>query len=218
MFGVVPKPLWERRIPADARNRIPMGMRCLLVEHESGLVLIDTGSGNKENAEVPRHLRHRERAAPTDARALEDGIAAAGFSPDDVTLVINTHLHFDHAGGNTFRDADGHGAADVPERALRGAARRVRVRDAHERAHGGELLPAQLGCRCARPGASSWSTATREIVAGHPRAAARRAHAPSPERRARERAARRPASSATWCRPRITCRCPGSWATTWSRW
>src|SRR5215207_11434035 len=50
MFGVVPKPLWERRIPADARNRIPLGMRCLLVEHETGLVLLDTGVGNKEDA------------------------------------------------------------------------------------------------------------------------------------------------------------------------
>ena len=48
MFGVVPKPLWEKRIAADARNRIPMGMRCLLVEHDSELVLIDTGLGNKE--------------------------------------------------------------------------------------------------------------------------------------------------------------------------
>ena len=50
MFGVVPKPLWERRIPADERNRIQLGMRCLLIEHESGLVLLDNGAGNKEDA------------------------------------------------------------------------------------------------------------------------------------------------------------------------
>src|SRR2546425_13247971 len=49
MFGVVPKVLWERRIPADERNRIPLALRCLLVEHDDGLVLIDTGIGNKEN-------------------------------------------------------------------------------------------------------------------------------------------------------------------------
>ena len=49
MFGVVPKPLWEKRIPADERNRIQLGMRCLLIEHPSGLILIDTGAGNKEN-------------------------------------------------------------------------------------------------------------------------------------------------------------------------
>ncbi|MFN8877509.1 MAG: hypothetical protein ACK5Z1_10065, partial [Gemmatimonadota bacterium] len=48
MFGVVPKPLWEKRLAADARNRIPMGMRCLLVEHDLGLVLVDTGAGTKE--------------------------------------------------------------------------------------------------------------------------------------------------------------------------
>src|SRR6187401_1617174 len=48
MFGVVPKPLWERRIKADERNRIQLGMRCLLIEHERGLVLIDNGAGNKE--------------------------------------------------------------------------------------------------------------------------------------------------------------------------
>ena len=50
MFGVVPKPLWERRIPPDERNRIPLALRCLLVEHDDGLVLIDTGLGNKEDA------------------------------------------------------------------------------------------------------------------------------------------------------------------------
>src|SRR5580700_133315 len=49
MFGVVPKPLWEKRIAPDERNRIPLGMRCLLIEHDIGLVLIDTGAGNKEN-------------------------------------------------------------------------------------------------------------------------------------------------------------------------
>jgi glyoxylase-like metal-dependent hydrolase (beta-lactamase superfamily II) len=106
MFGVVPKPLWEKRLPADERNRIPMGMRCLLVEHDSGLVLIDTGAGNKEN---PRFydIYGIENAGTTGPTALEDGIRAAGHRPEDVSLVINTHLHFDHAGGNTYRDADG---------------------------------------------------------------------------------------------------------------
>jgi hypothetical protein len=50
MFGVVPKPLWEKRAPADAKNRITLAMRCLLVEHPDGLVLVDTGLGNKEDA------------------------------------------------------------------------------------------------------------------------------------------------------------------------
>ena len=106
MFGVVPKPLWERRIAPDERNRIQLGMRCLLVEHDAGLVLIDTGAGNKEDAKFYEIYAVENRGArgPT---ALEDGIIAAGHRPEDVALVINTHLHFDHAGGNTARGADG---------------------------------------------------------------------------------------------------------------
>jgi len=106
MFGVVPKPLWEKRIPADARNRIPMGMRCLLVEHNDELVLLDTGVGNKETTKF-HEIYGIENVVGDGPTALEDGIRAAGFTPDDVTLVINTHLHFDHAGGNTTRTADG---------------------------------------------------------------------------------------------------------------
>ncbi len=83
MFGVVPKPLWERRIAADARNRIPLGMRCLLIEHPTANT-------------VPGHRT-----------MLEAALAAAGFAAEDVRVVINTHLHFDHAGGNTSRDEAG---------------------------------------------------------------------------------------------------------------
>ncbi|HEX6806613.1 MAG TPA: MBL fold metallo-hydrolase [Gemmatimonadaceae bacterium] len=113
MFGVVPKPLWERRLPADERNRIPMGMRCLLVEHDSGLVLIDTGAGNKENEKF-YDIYGIENAGTTGPTALEDGIRAAGHRPEDVSVVINTHLHFDHAGGNTYRDAQGAIRASMP--------------------------------------------------------------------------------------------------------
>jgi glyoxylase-like metal-dependent hydrolase (beta-lactamase superfamily II) len=106
MFGVVPKPLWERRIPADDRNRIQLGMRCLVVEHEAGPIVIDTGAGNKES---PRFhdiygVENRGEHGPT---WLEDGLRKLGFAPTDVPLVINTHLHFDHAGGNTYKDASG---------------------------------------------------------------------------------------------------------------
>lgn len=106
MFGVVPKPLWERRIPADERNRIPLGMRCLLVEHEAGLVLFDTGAGNKESAKF-YEIYGIENEGPAGRTMLEAALAAAGARPEDVTLVVNTHLHFDHAGGNTYRDASG---------------------------------------------------------------------------------------------------------------
>ncbi len=113
MFGVVPKTLWERRIPADARNRIPMGMRCLLVEHDDGLVLIDTGSGNKETEKF--HQIYGIENAGADGRTnLEDGLRALGFTPGDVSMVINTHLHFDHAGGNTWRTPSGTVEASFP--------------------------------------------------------------------------------------------------------
>jgi glyoxylase-like metal-dependent hydrolase (beta-lactamase superfamily II) len=108
MFGVVPKPLWERRIPADERNRIPLSMRCLLVETPDALVLVETGLGNKEDEKF-RDIYGIDNA-PSDPRwpdRLQEAIAAAGFSPEDVAVVIDTHLHFDHAGGNTFRDAEG---------------------------------------------------------------------------------------------------------------
>jgi hypothetical protein len=67
MFGVVPKPLWERRIKADDRNRIQLGMRCLLIEHDRGLVLIDNGAGNKENPSSTRSTASRI-PAPRAAR------------------------------------------------------------------------------------------------------------------------------------------------------
>jgi glyoxylase-like metal-dependent hydrolase (beta-lactamase superfamily II) len=108
MFGVVPKPLWERRIPADERNRIPLALRCLLVETPGALVLIETGLGNKENEKFLDI--YGVDNAPSGARwpdRLQEAVAAAGFSPADVGVVIDTHLHFDHAGGNTFRDAEG---------------------------------------------------------------------------------------------------------------
>jgi glyoxylase-like metal-dependent hydrolase (beta-lactamase superfamily II) len=108
MFGVVPKPLWEKRIPADARNRIPLGLRCLLVETADQLVLIETGLGNKENEKF-RDIYGVDNAA-TDAAypdRLQQAIGELGFSAADVGTVIDTHLHFDHAGGNTFRDGDG---------------------------------------------------------------------------------------------------------------
>ncbi len=116
MFGVVPKPMWEKRIAPDERNRIPLGMRCLLIEHEGGLVLIDTGAGNKENEKFHSIYQIENGAEVNGERrtALEAGVAAAGHRLSDVKLVINTHLHFDHAGGNTYVDAGGKIAASFP--------------------------------------------------------------------------------------------------------
>ena len=113
MFGVVPKPLWERRIPADERNRIQLGMRCLLVEHQSGLVLIDTGAGNKEDAKF-KEIYGIENEGSDGRTSLEDGLRQVGVTPEDVSIVINTHLHFDHAGGNTYRDESGEVKVSFP--------------------------------------------------------------------------------------------------------
>ena len=106
MFGVVPKPLWERKATPDARNRIPLAMRCLLVEHDDGLLLVDAGLGNKE---PPKFLDIYgvENAGVDGGTWLEDGLRALGHAPADVRLLVNTHLHFDHAGGNTYRDEGG---------------------------------------------------------------------------------------------------------------
>lgn len=104
MFGVVPKPLWEKRIPADERNRIPLAMRCLLIEAPEALVLVDTGAGNKEDAKFMDIYGITNAGEPTQ---LEEAIRAAGHAPSDVDIVLSTHLHFDHAGGNTVLRDDG---------------------------------------------------------------------------------------------------------------
>ncbi len=101
MFGVVPKPLWSRRIEADDRNRVPIALRCLLVEHDDGLVLIDTGIGNKESAKTCE-IYGIENDGTDGSTQLDDALAEVGFSTTDVRYVVNTHLHFDHAGGNTM--------------------------------------------------------------------------------------------------------------------
>ena len=170
MFGVVPKPLWERRIAADGRNRIAMGMRCLLIEHEHGLVLIDTGAGNKENGKFHDIYALENAAAAPEAdgtrrTALEDGIRAAGHRPEDVSLVINTHLHFDHAGGNTFVDAGGAVRAALPN-----ARYLVQAGEHHWATHTNERTAASYFARNWEPiresGRFDLIEGDREIVAG----------------------------------------------------
>lgn len=102
MFGVVPKTLWSKQIPADELNLCSWKMRCLLVENGKQLILIDTGMGDKQD---PRwqgfYFRHG------DANLLTS-INKAGFGAADITDVVLSHLHFDHAGGavswNSQRD------------------------------------------------------------------------------------------------------------------
>jgi glyoxylase-like metal-dependent hydrolase (beta-lactamase superfamily II) len=101
MFGVVPKPLWERRIPSDERNRIRMAMRVLLIEHDDGLVLVDSGLGNKEPDKF-LNIYGIDNAGTNGRTGLEDALAELGHKTDDIKMMLNTHLHFDHAGGDTW--------------------------------------------------------------------------------------------------------------------
>ena len=101
MFGVVPKPLWEKKSPPDARNRIDLGLNCLLVRGGGRTALVDTGIGDKWDA------KHRDIYGIERAPGIEAGLRDLGLAADEVDLVVNTHLHFDHAGGNTVAAADG---------------------------------------------------------------------------------------------------------------
>jgi len=100
MFGVVPKALWSKAAPPDDRNRIRMAMRPLIVRGRRTM-LIDAGLGDKDDE------KFHEIYGVDRARNLDHTLAEAGLSPDDIDIVLASHLHFDHAGGFTVRDASG---------------------------------------------------------------------------------------------------------------
>lgn len=102
MFGIIPKPLWEKKIPADAENRIPMATNCLLLRDGLRTVLVDCGMGQK--------WADKQKAQFKTVDVLDAALAEAGVSVDDITDVVLTHLHFDHAGGLT-RKTEGGGLA-----------------------------------------------------------------------------------------------------------
>jgi len=95
LFGVVPKPLWSKRIPSDENNRVPTGLNSVLIRADNKNILIETGIGNK--------LPDKMAQIYGQPAKLLDNLSAAGLSPDDIDIVINTHLHFDHCGWNTIR-------------------------------------------------------------------------------------------------------------------
>jgi glyoxylase-like metal-dependent hydrolase (beta-lactamase superfamily II) len=101
MFGVVPKTLWSKRVPADAENRIPMSLHCPLAVDGSDVVLVDTGLGDRLS-EREREIYDVDRRGGLAARLRE-----IGLEPHDVTHVVLTHLHFDHCGGVVTRDGSG---------------------------------------------------------------------------------------------------------------
>ena len=98
MFGVIPKVMWQKRIAADERNRIALGLNSVLIRTGRENVLIDAGIGNKVNEKI--------QAIYSNQALLMQSFQQAGVSPDEIDIVINTHLHFDHCGWNTYYDKD----------------------------------------------------------------------------------------------------------------
>jgi len=96
-FGVVPKTLWSKRVSPDDLNRIPLGFNCYLIRTGEHAVLVETGAGDKQDAVARERMK-----LPPEATPLPDVIARHGFDPEAIDIVINSHLHFDHCGGNTI--------------------------------------------------------------------------------------------------------------------
>ncbi len=109
MFGVVPRTLWSKICPPDEYNRIRMNMNCLFIETASERIIIETGIGDKWTPkQAAMYGITRER------RLRESLKAIAGVDAEDVSIVVNTHLHFDHAGGNTTHDEQGRAVPTFP--------------------------------------------------------------------------------------------------------
>ncbi len=109
MFGVVPKVLWTQCCEADELNRIPLSLTCLFIQGQGKRLLVDTGLGDKHDAKFSQMFAIDRRPA------LTESLQQLGFGVEDIHMVINTHLHFDHAGGNTTHDPDGGIAPTFPK-------------------------------------------------------------------------------------------------------
>jgi len=101
MFGVVPRVVWEKRDPPDERNRVTLGLNVALIESGGKRVLVDTGMGDRWSEKEVR-MYGIDRST-----TLLGGLRTRGLGPEDIDVVVNTHLHFDHAGGNTRREGEG---------------------------------------------------------------------------------------------------------------
>lgn len=100
MHGVVPKSMWQKVNPADDGNMCSWAMRCLLIEYDGRLILVDNGMGDKQDAKFFSHFH------PHGDVSVESELAKHGYTPNDITDVFLTHLHFDHCGGSVKRDGD----------------------------------------------------------------------------------------------------------------
>lgn len=100
MFGVVPKSMWSKLVPPDENNLCTWALRCLLIEEGETRLLIDAGMGNKQDA---KFFSHYQPQGPS----LTESLIEAGYSPDSITDVVLSHLHFDHCGGVLRREGEG---------------------------------------------------------------------------------------------------------------
>lgn len=109
MFGVVPKVFWEKICPPDALNRVALAANCLYVETAAEKILFETGAGSKlSEKQLQIYGMHREKTLSETLKEI------AGVTPEEITIVVNTHLHFDHCGGNTKFDERGEIASAFP--------------------------------------------------------------------------------------------------------
>jgi glyoxylase-like metal-dependent hydrolase (beta-lactamase superfamily II) len=99
MFGIIPKVMWEKKIPADGRNRVQLAMNCLLVHAGGKRILVETGIGAKMSPKL-------RDIYGVEGPFLNDRLKDYGLDPSEIDVVINTHLHFDHCGGNTRVEKD----------------------------------------------------------------------------------------------------------------
>jgi len=106
-FGVIPKVMWSKKVSADDKNYVMAGLNSLLIRTGKQTVLVETGMGNKLSERMVKFYGQPAK--------LLDNLSAAGIAPEDIDIVINSHLHFDHCGWNTVRDKDGKIVATFPK-------------------------------------------------------------------------------------------------------
>ena len=101
MFGVVPKTMWEKQVKPDELNRITLGLNCLLIRAAGKNILVETGAGDKLDS------KRRSIYGVEHTTTLAESLRGVGAAPEDIDIVVNTHLHFDHCGGDTCFDSAG---------------------------------------------------------------------------------------------------------------
>ncbi|MFQ5721758.1 MAG: MBL fold metallo-hydrolase, partial [Candidatus Aminicenantales bacterium] len=109
MFGVVPKVLWEKKCPADEKNRIKVGLNSILIDNKKDLILVETGIGSSFDQKFYEYYSIQRKPG------LIPSLQKLGIDPEEIDFVINTHLHFDHCGGNTYPNEKGEFVPSFPQ-------------------------------------------------------------------------------------------------------